>query len=139
MAKAVTKLFRDLGEAKTAVDGLKAKGYKPEEVVVVASAERSKELGGDVKPVSDPDKLQAMGVPEATVDYYKYVVPAGGIVIGVQAEESRLAEAQEILRGVEACECGERACDTSPGFGAAGRMSATNPLDATMSGDFRKF
>jgi len=139
MAKAVTKLFRDLGEAKTAISDLTAKGYKPEEVVVVAGEGRSKELGGAVKPVSDPDKLAAMGVPEATVDYYKYVVSAGGIVVGVQADESRLAEAQEILRGVESCACGERACDTSPGFNAAGRMSATNPLDATMSGDFRKF
>lgn len=139
MAKAVTKLFRDLGEAKTAIGELKAKGYKAEEVVVVASAQRSKEIGGDVKPVSDPAKLAAMGVPEATVDYYGYVVPAGGIVVGVQADESRLAQAQEILRGVESCACGERSCDTSPGFDAAGRMSATNPLDATMSGDFRRF
>ncbi len=139
MAKAVTKLFRDLGEAKTAIGDLKAKGYKPEEVVVVASAERSKEIGGDIKPMSDPAKLAAMGVPEATVDYYKYVVSAGGIVVGVQADESRLAQAQEILRGVESCACGERACDTSPGFDAAGRMSSTNPLDATMSGDFRRF
>ena len=139
MAKAVTKLFRDLGEAKTAIGDLKAKGYKADEVVVVAGAQRSKEIGGDVKPMSDPGKLASLGVPEATVDYYKYVVSAGGIVVGVQADESRLAEAQEILRGVEACACEERACDTSPGFEAASRMSATNPLDATMSGDFRRY
>jgi hypothetical protein len=139
MAKAATKLFRELGEAKTAIDELKAKGYKPDEVVVVASEERSKEIGGDVKPISDVGKLAGMGVPEATVDYYKYVLPAGGVVVAVQGDEGRVAQAQEVLRGVQPCDCEDRACDTSPGFFQAGRMTATNPLDATMSGDFRRF
>ena len=139
MAKAATKLFREPGEANAALDGLKAKGFKPEEVVVVANEERAKAIGGDVKSVSDPGKLAGMGVPEATVDYYKYVVSVGGIVVGVQGDEARVAEAQALLRGVEPCACDEQACDTSPGFYAAGRMSATNPLDATMSGDHRRF
>ncbi len=139
MAKAATKLFRESGEAKTAIDELKAKGYKPEEIVVVASEERSKEIGGDVKPISDPDKLAGMGVPEATVSYYKYVVSVGGIVVGVKGDEGRVAQAQELLRGVAPCTCDEKTSDVSPGFFAAGRMTATNPLDATMSGDFRRF
>ena len=138
MAKAATKLFREPGEAKTAIDDLKAKGFKPEEVIVVANEERSKEIG-DVKSISDPDKLVGMGVAQETVDYYKYVVSVGGIVVGAQGDEGRVAQAQEVLRGVELCACEDKASDTSPGFYAAGRMTGTNPMDATMSGDFRRF
>ncbi len=139
MAKAATKLFREPGEANAALDGLKAKGFKPEEVVIVANEQRAKAIGSDVKSMSDLGKLAGMGVPEATIEYYKYVVAVGGIVVGVQGDEARVAEAQALLRGVEPCVCDEQACDTSPGFYAAGRMTATNPLDATMSGDHRRF
>jgi hypothetical protein len=139
MANVASKLFRESGEANTAIDELKSKGFKPEEIVVVASEERSKKLGGDIKAVSDGSKLKEMGVPEATVDYYQTVLSAGGIVVAVKADESRVAQAQELLRGVSPCQCDDKACDTSPGFYAAGRMAATNPLDSTMSGEFRRY
>ena len=139
MAKVATKLFREPREATIALDELKSKGYKADEIVVVASAERSKDLGADIKPVGDAAKLTEMGVPEATVSYYQYIVSSGGIVVGVQADESRIAQAQEVLRGVTPCTCDEKTCDSSPGFLAAGRMTATNPLDASMSGEFRKY
>ena len=139
MAKIATKLFRESSEASTAIDELKSKGFKPDEILVVASGERAKKLGGDVKAVPDISKLKEMGVPEATLDYYQYILTAGGIVVGVQADESRVAQAQELLRGVEPCSCDEKTCDVSPGFIAASRMTATNPMDASMSGEFRRY
>ena len=139
MAKVVTKLFRESSEAITAIEELKSKGFKPEEIAVFASKERSKKLGGDIKAASDVSKLKDMGVPEVTLDYYRYILSAGGIVVGVQADESRVAQAQELLRGVEPCKCDDRTCDVSPGFMAASRMAATNPMDATMSGEFRRY
>lgn len=139
MPKIATKLFREPDEAKEAVGQLKAKGFKAEEIVVLASAERSKSLGPDIKPMSDPGKLAEMGVPEHTVNYYRYSIPSGGIVVSVQADEGRVADAQEVLRAVPVCGCGDRICGTSPGFQVASRMSATNPIDAPMSGDFRRY
>ena len=139
MPKVTTKLFREPGEAKQAVNGLKAKGFKDDEIVVLASAQRTKDLGADVKAVSDPSKLTQIGVPEDTVNYYQYSIPSGSIVVGVQADESRVAQAQEVLRALPVCSLGNRIRGVSPGFQAAGRMSATNPIDAPMSGDFRRY
>jgi hypothetical protein len=139
MANVATKLFREHREATAAIDELKSKGYKADEILVFASTERSKDLGGDIKPVDDVTKLTAMGVPEVTVSYYQYIISSGAIVVGVQADESRVAQAQEVLRGVAVCTCDEKTCDSSPGFLAAGRMTATNPMDASMSGEFRKY
>jgi len=139
MAKVAVKLFREPGEAKEAIGELKAKGFKKEEIVVLTSAERAKDLGGDIKPVSDVGKLTEIGVPEETVNYYQFGITSGGIVVSVQADESRVAQAQELLRAVPICSCEDRICGTSPGFQAASRMSATNPIDAPMSGDFRRY
>ena len=139
MPRVATKLFREPGEAEQAVSELKAKGYKAEEIVVITNEPRARELGADIKPLSDVSKLTEMGVPEATVKYYDYGVSAGGIVVSVQADEARVAKAQELLRAVPVCSCDDRVCGTSPGFQSASRMSATNPIDAPMSGDFRRY
>jgi hypothetical protein len=139
MAKVATKLFREPKEATIALDELKSKGFKADEIVVVASAERSKDLGADIKPVGDASKLAGMGVSEAAVSYYDYIISSGGIVVGVQADESRIAQAQEVLRGVTPCTCDDKTCDSSPGFMAASRMTSTNPMDASMSGEFRRY
>jgi hypothetical protein len=139
MPKAATKLFREPEEAKQAVSDLKAKGFKEEEIVVLASAERARELGADIKAATDPGKLVQIGVPEDTVNYYQYSIPSGSIVVGVQADESRAAQAQEVLRAVPVCSLGNRIRGVSPGFQKAGRMTATNPVDAPMSGDFRRY
>ncbi len=139
MAKVAAKLFREPGEAKEAISGLKAKGFKEEEIVVVTSAERAKDLGTDIKPASDVSKLTEMGVPEETVNYYQFGIASGGIVVSVQADEGRVAQAQELLRAVPICSGEDRVQGTSPGFQAGSRMSATNPIDAPMSGDFRRY
>ena len=139
MSKVETKLFREPDEAKQAVSDLKGKGFKESEIVVLASQERAKELGAEVKAVTDPGKLTEIGVPEETVNYYQYSLPSGGIVVSVQGDEARVEQAQEVLRTVPVCSCGDRICGASPGFQAASRMSATNPVDAPMSGDFRRY
>lgn len=139
MPKAATKLFREPQEAKQAIGDLKAKGFKDDEIVVLANAERAKELGADIKAATDPSKLAQIGVPEDTISYYQYSIPSGSIVVGVQADESRSAQAQEVLRAVPVCSLGDRIRGTSPGFQKAGRMTATDPMDAPMSGDFRRY
>ena len=139
MPKVASKLFREPSEAKAAVDQLKAKGFKAEDIVVVANAKRAKELGAGVKAVPDTAKLAAMGVPEDTISYYQYSMSSGAIVVGVQAaDENHAAQAQQLLRKVAHREK-TKPCATSPGFGLSGRMSATNPIDAPMSGDFRRY
>lgn len=139
MAKVATKLFREPKEAIEAVSVLKGKGYKEDAIVVITSAERAKTLATDVKPISDMGKLTEMGVPEDTVNYYQYPVEIGGILVVVQGDEGGVAQAQELLRGVVSCSSEDRSHGTSPGFLQASRMSATNPLDAQMSGDFRRY
>lgn len=139
MAKVAAKLFREPGEAKEAIGQLKAKGFKEGEIVIFTSAERAKDLGGDIKPASDVSKLTEMGVPEETVNYYQFGITSGGIVVSVQADEGRVAQAQELLREAPICSGEDRVQGTSPGFQAASRMSATNPIDAPMSGDFRRY
>lgn len=139
MPNVATKLFREPGEAREAVSQLKAKGFKDNEIVVVASKSRVNELGADVKATPDMKKLADLGLSEEAADYYQYSIPLGGIVVGVSADEGRLAQAKEALRAVPVCSCSDRICDTSPGFRLASRMTATNPIDAPMSGDFRKY
>ncbi len=138
MPNVATKLFREPLEAKRAVDDLKSKGFKDDDIMVVASDQRAKAIEG-VKAQTDADKLAEMGVIQETIDYYKYSLPSGGIVVAVKADEAKLDEAKKVLRSVPVCSCGDRICGTSPGFQVASRMSATNPIDAPMSGDFRRY
>jgi hypothetical protein len=139
MSKVAAKLFREPEGARQAVGDLKAKGFKDAEIAVIANEKRAKELGPDVKSVSDVAKLTEIGVPEATVNYYRSGVSTGSIVVSVQGDDDRVAQAQELLRGAPICSCENRICGTSPGFQVASRMSATNPVDAPMSGDFRRY
>jgi len=139
MPKVATKLFREAGEVKQAVSALKDKGFKAEEIEVLANKERGKELGSDVKSTTDAGGLAKLGVPDETVDYYKFSIESGGIVVSVQADEGRIAQAQQVLRAAPVCSCEDIICGASPGFQAGGRMTATNPLDASMSGEFRRY
>ena len=139
MSKVAAKLFREPEGAKQAVSDLKAKEFKDAEIGVIANEKRAKDLGPDIKSVSDVAKLTEIGVPEATVNYYESGVASGSIVVMVQADDDRVAQAQELLRGAQVCSCESRICGTSPGFQVASRMSATNPVDAPMSGDFRRY
>ena len=162
MPKVVTKLFRELGLAEKALNELKLKGYTAKDIGIVAS--EGKAMASEVSPVAkasiadagavvlagavagavkekDPGAALAAlwGVPEDTLSYYKFGVSLGGVVISVHAEEKKVEKAREIIRAVEGE--GERRLvwTPSPGFLQAQRMSATDPVDAKMTGDFRKY
>jgi hypothetical protein len=81
-----------------------------------------------------------LSIPEETIKYYEFGVAMGGVLVSVHTGEGRSLKAQEILRsaGVETMEKGAR-WSKSPGFAAASRMTQTNPIDAPMSGDFRRY
>jgi len=162
MPKVVTKLFRELDRAEKALSELKAKGYQAKDIGVVAGQDKA--VASGVSPVAkasladagavilagavagvakekDPGAALAAlwGVSEDALSYYKFGVFLGGVVISVHAEEKKVEKAREILRAVETE--GEHCLvwTPSPGFLQAGRMSATDPVDAKMTGDFRKY
>ena len=137
MSKVATKLFRDIEEAKQAIKELKAMGFKPGEIRVLANEKRGKDLGTPF--TSDVAVLAGSGVPAETINYYKFSIQSGSIVVSAQGDENRIARAQALLRAIPVCSCVEGECGTSPGFQAANRMSSTNPMDASMSGEFRKY
>jgi hypothetical protein len=138
---AVVKLFRDPLSAAKATEELKSKGFKAEEIgILVSDVEKAKKLGTKVT-----DKigtaLTKLDLPEDTIRYYEFGASVGGVLISVEADESRLSKAQEILREAaikDAPKKGEMWA-SSPAFPAAGRMTATDPIDAKMTGDFRKY
>lgn len=138
---AVVKLFRDPLSAAKATEELKSKGFKAEEItILVSDADKAKKLG-----TKATDKIGAaltkLDLPEDTIKYYEFSASIGGVLVSVQADESRLSQAQEILREVgikDSPKKGEMWV-SSPAFPAAVRMTATDPIDAKMTGDFRKY
>ena len=160
MPKVQTKLFRKPEDAQKAISELKAKGFKAEEIGIVTSGKGKKEMG-DVKPAADVGSVTAMGhasslskagsdltkalsefwgVTEETVNYYQHVISLGGIVVSVHADDAQAEKAHEILRAASARARKKMPLqEISPGFLKASRMSSTNPIDAPMSGDFRRY
>lgn len=141
MAKAVVKLFRDPLTAARAAEELKSRGFKAEEIgILVRDGEKAKKLG--TKATEEIGAaLTNLDFPEETIRYYEFGASVGGILISVQADEARLPQAREILRGADlgvAPAKGEMWA-SSPAFPAAGRMTETDPIDAKMTGDFRKY
>ncbi len=122
----VTKLFKGSDAFDQAMDSLKSKSYEPKVV----------EPGADVKK-----ELSDSGLPEETLDYYELGLSLGGKVIKITTDDEKASEAHAILRQAGAKEGVEQMdmWSTSPGFVEESRMSATNPIDETMTGDFRKY
>lgn len=94
---------------------------------------------------AEGDSLEAalaasLDISEEAIKYYEFGIAVGGILLGVRADEGRSSKAQEILRSAdtEAADLGPM-WSKSPGFAAASRMTQTNPIDAPMSGDFRRY
>jgi hypothetical protein len=162
MPKVQTKLFRRPEDAKKAIQELKAKGFKAEEIGVVTGEKGAKEVGDSVKPVAEVGSVTAMGhaaslsskggndlakslgefweASEETVNYYRHAISLGGIVVSVHADDARADKAREILRAAAAHPRKKVPLqEISPGFLKASRMSSTNPIDAPMSGDFRRY
>jgi hypothetical protein len=141
MSKAVVKLFKDPVVAAKATKELKSKGYKAEEIgILVHDGDKAKQLGAKVtKEIGAA--LAKLDVPEDTAAYYEFSAAVGGILISVKADEARIPQAQEILRnaGLGATPAREEMWASSPAFPVAERMSATDPIDAKMTGDFRKY
>jgi len=169
VAKAAVKLFKDPINAEKAAAELGANGFKADEIGILVGAKRkaakfastqtaeltlpqagsilalgamAKALG---KAASSEEAMTALtdllGLPEEMVKYYEFGLVAGGILISVHAEEARLSQAQEILRSVDALVAATKGelWGSSPGFASAGRMTETDPIDAKMTGDFRRY
>lgn len=167
MPKAVTKLFREPQQAERAIAGLKAAGYRGEEVsILIREGEDSKKFAPELAPVAKGVSLPRVGpliakgaiaaaisggsdlepllselwdVSEETVNYYRTGLSLGGIVVSVHSAEPRLDQARQLLREAGLTPATSPGKTNSPGFAIASKMSATNPVDAPMSGDFRKY
>lgn len=120
----VTKLFKDSKAFEQAMKSLKDKGYEANVL----------EQGADVKR-----ELSDSGLSDEALDYYELGLALGGKLVKVVTDDRE--GAQSILRqagskaGVEQMDM----WSSSPGFVEEERMSATNPIDAPMSGDFRMY
>lgn len=142
MAKAVVKLFRDPLKAERAAEELKAKGFKGDEIgILVCDKEKAKILGTEPTEEIGAALTNLLHLPEETLRYYEFGVSVGGVLISVHTDEARLALAQETLRSAEVLFTPARGgmWASSPGFASAGRMTETDPIDARMTGDFRRY
>jgi hypothetical protein len=168
MAKATVKLFRDPLNAERAVEELAAKGFKGDGIsVLVRDKEKATKLvltetakvilpetgatlamGAIANALAKAGSEEAMptltsflGISEEAAKYYDFGISVGSVLISVHADEARLPQAQEILRTADALAAPAegKTWATSPGFALAGRMTGTDPIDAKMTGDFRKY
>ena len=169
MAKAAVKLFKDPINAEKAAAELEAKGFKADEIgilvhdkkkaakftgtktveVTLPEAGSAVALGAMATALGKADNSEeamaaltdVLGLPEETARYYDFGLVAGGILISVHTDEARLAQAQEILRSADVFAAAAKGelWGSSPGFGSAGRMTETDPIDAKMTGDFRRY
>lgn len=159
MGKATVKLYRDPEAAIKAIKALRQQGYSLEEIGLIAAPVNTtliEELKGGVSLTSpqgamvaagaaakainsqDPEQglREALDIPADIFGYYRFGVAMGGVLVSVQASEERLGRAAGILRqaaglGVEKTTC--------PGFDRAARMTESDPVDAKMTGDFRRY
>lgn len=138
---AVVRLFRDPVIAAKAAEELKSRGFKAEEIgILVRDREKAERLGTEATEEIGA-ALANLDLPEDTIRYYEFGVSVGGVLISVNADDARLAQAREILRGADLAVAPARGemWASSPAFPAAGRMTETDPLDAKMTGDFRRY
>lgn len=165
MAKIVAKLFRDPRNATQALSELKKKGFKEEEISFLArpnghtghkvsfpgtgemvvhgpiQAAITEAEAKPEKPALATTLGLILGLPEDAAGYFAFGVSMGAILVTVNAtDEKGEAAAQDILRASSpSTHVAMETVDHSPGFKTAGRMNATDPVDAPMSGDFRKY
>ncbi|MBI2857356.1 MAG: general stress protein [Chloroflexi bacterium] len=165
MSKAEARLFRDPNAARHAVEALVSAGFNTSDIGVLARDEAvaGAVFGAETKRLALPEaagmavggrlallasasgangKLagalaESLGLAREAAEYYEFALGAGGVLVSVQAAEDRQAEARRILG--EADITPPKAGVASPGFYKADRMSATNPVDAAMTGDFRRY
>ena len=141
MAKVVAKLFRDPLSAEKATKELKAQGFKADEIgILVRDREKAERLGTEATEEIGAALTNLLDLPDEALRYYEFGVTVGGVLISVHSDETRLPQAREILRGADVgvVARGEMWA-SSPAFPAAGRMTETDPIDAKMTGDFRRY
>lgn len=166
MAKTVAKLFRDPRDAQKALGELKKDGFKEAEIGVlvrptivkfpecktkvsfagIGEVATNGVLEAPLKEASSAEKpsltaalVKALGVIPDAADYFEFGVSMGSVLVAVHTEDAKAAKAQDIMRLTGSVPVKVEMPKTSPGFGQAGRMAATDPVDAPMSGDFRKY
>jgi len=141
MAKAVAKLFRDPLSAEKAAKELKSQGFKAEEIgILVRDPEKAKRLGTEATEDIGSALANLPDMPDEALKYYEFGIKVGGVLISVHADETRLPQAREILRGADVVVTARgEMWASSPAFPAAGRMTETDPIDAKMTGDFRRY
>ena len=128
------KFTRDMEGAATAEMDLTCGGH------VFAMGKAAEALNKTTKEESAATLIELLNISEETYNYWGFSNSIGGIAVGVHADEARLPQARGIFRSVSAEEvCSNETRASSPGFIKAGRMSATDPIDAPMSGDFRRY
>ncbi len=163
MVKKVARLYKDPGTALKVVEALKASGFSDSEVGLlmrgngqsspdgatrlalpeigdgIASGYIAAALsqGGAKEEELDKALAGALGVSADVLDYYKFGVAVGNVLVSVQADEDKLAKAKQVLRQADTMLQSSKA--RAQGFTLASRMTATNPVDAPMSGDFRRY
>ncbi len=84
---------------------------------------------------------EGLGISEEIYPYYEFGLSLGGVMVSVHADGQRLAEARQVLRVADAGADKTRSAtwSHSPGFSHADRTVETNPVDAKLSGDFRRY
>ncbi|MDP2744747.1 MAG: hypothetical protein Q8P00_06760 [Dehalococcoidia bacterium] len=165
MAK-VVRLFRSPDTADKALGLLRDKGFNNEVSVVFRPMEQNRglaaKLAGPSKsaigglgellstgPISTPLKenkeelaallIKELGISAEQGKYYEFALRIGGILVAVYADESKTSLARQALKSAETLWKEPAVSAKSPGFVKAGRMVDTNPVDAPMSGDFRRY
>lgn len=167
MAKTVAKLFRDPRDAKTALVELKKKGLHESEIGVLVrvagpmfpecktkvsfvgigdvfvhgplQAALKDASAGAEKPALAAALVKALGVVGEAASYFEFGISMGSVLVYVHTEDAKAAQAQNIMRVTGSIPMKVEIPSTSPGFEQSGRMAATDPVDAPMSGDFRKY
>ena len=142
MSKSIVKLFRDPQSATKALKELKSKGFKADEIgVLVRDGERAKKVGAKATKDIGAALAKIEGLSTEAIKYFENAASVGAILVSVSADEKRLADARQIMREADFAGVPNKfdMWSASPGFPKAEKMSATNPVDAKMTGDFRRY
>ena len=142
MPKTIVKLFRNPASAAKAAEELKSQGFKADDIgLLVSDGATADKLGAKATGDIGAALAKIEGITEEAIQYYEQSASLGGILISVKGDEAGIEKAQGIMRQIDFADTPHyfEMWSSSPAFPVAEKMSATDPLDAKMSGDFRKY
>ncbi len=169
MEKIITKLYRNPREAERAMSKLISEGYQEEgnigtlmlskegkegfssgtKVVTLPSVgviSATGRLASAISPVDaasgeelTPLLAKALSISLEEAEYYSFSLSVGSVLVSVHTEEDKAQRARQLLNEAESIPQTVETQANSPGFSVTERMSTTNPIDAPMTGDFRKY